>query len=236
MLVNNPTYTIRLIDLVDNMKVPFEYTDIYKVVGEWLNDLQPNFYTNDKKIWEDFIKRFCDRYYSRNLNFDTYLEFKIKLRSLLDSKKMTADRYVKLNALKINPWCTYGTDKTTKGNRETKADSKTESTNKGKSENSSYNLHSDTPASTVNVKNIVNGNTNYVTYADNTGATSSNETTGTSKGNTSANETNIYEELANGYQGNIMEILEKIDDLTNDVTEKYLLWIEESHLFSSVLY
>lgn len=244
MLVNNPVYTMRLIDLIDTNKVPFEYSNIYITVNDWLTDLKQSFYTSDSKQWDIFIERFCDRYYSRNINFDSYLEFKIKLKSLMDSKKMIVDRYVILNAKNINPFSTYGVEKKSKGNKSTEVANDSTSRTNGKTESNytdkNYSLHSDTPASTVNVKDIANGNTNYVTDANNSGGSSKNNNTNSSTsesfGNTHGTEMNIYDEISDGYQGNPIEILDKIDKLTTDVIEKYLLWIEEEHLFSSVFY
>lgn len=283
MIINNPVYTLRLIDLVDMRAYPFDFGEIYKKVGDMLEPIKASYYTDDSKEWTKFVERLCRRFYNRNLNFDTYLDFTIKLQDVLDSKKMIADRYVILNAQKINPFTTYGMIKDSNGNTndttDTTSSSDSKSTNKNDStavsdsssrisDNGTTNtndtskvskLHSDTPATSVNIDDLFTSN-NYVTDADtqkndstskvsdsrksesvndSTQKTSNNslsEILSNSDSNTQRQSTNIYKEISEGYQGNPIELLDKIDKLTTDITEKYMLWIEESHLFSSVFY
>lgn len=283
MLINNPTYTLRLIDLVDNYKYPFDFSEIYSKVGDMLEPIRESYYTTDKTEWNKFIKRFCRRFYNRNLNFDTFLDFTLKLQDVFDSKRMIADRYVILNAQKINPFTTYGMIKDSNGNTNDTVDTLSKSTSSSESTNSSENeiydtsnlksennntvkinetvsnLHSDTPATSVNLDNLFASN-NYVTDANtskNNGEnttkitdkttnetdrlqynemTSSGKALSNSDVNTTKKSANVYKEIAEGYQGNPIELLASIDKLTTDIIGKYLLWIEEEHLFSSILY
>lgn len=283
MMINNPVYTLRLIDLVDMQSYPFDFSEIYKKVGDMLEPIKASYYTNDNKEWKKFVERLCRRFYNRNLNFDTYLDFTIKLQDVLDSKRMIADRYVILNAQKINPFTTYGMIKDSNGNTNDTIDtnSNSDSTSTSKSDNKTTNdsktrindsgtinttdtnkvnqLHSDTPATSVSIDNLFTNN-NYVTDANSqksdstqkvsdnrknetasdstqtSSDNSSNKITSNSDSNTQKNSTNIYKEISEGYQGNPIELLDRIDKLTTDVIEKYMLWIEESHLFSGVFY
>lgn len=259
MLINNPTYTIRLIDLVSHDDSFFTMEDLYIQVNKWLIDLKPSFYTSDNTEWEKFIERMCNRFYSRNLNFDTYYEFKIKLRDCLDTYRDRIDRYVSLQAKDINPWSTYGDTSTEKGQNHgqdngqntttTTNISATKGTSTGTdtSNSTSYNLHSDTPASTVNIKNMFDGS-EYVTDAQNEKSNSTNTSNGSNTSNTESQDTSkgsnmntsdsthLIDRITSGYQGNPLEILDRIDRLTIDVVNKYLDYIEDCHLFSNILY
>lgn len=259
MLINNPTYTIRLIDLVSHDDPFFTIEDLYTKVAEWLQRSKYHYYTDDAREWNKFIERFCNRFYSRNLNFDTYYEFQIKLNDCFDTYRDRVDRYVKLKVKELNPWTTYGDEtKETGENHGTDASNNTttatgETTNKSsgsstdKNDSTNYNLHSDTPSSTVNIKNMFEGS-DYVTDATNdkntstsTSNSSNNSTSEKSdktiaQGNNTSDSNHLIDRIVQGYQGNPLEILDNVDKLTDDVINKYLEWIEESHLFSAIYY
>lgn len=197
MFVNNPTQTIRIADLLDMCKLDFRYEDLYNIVGKWLSTEKVYFFKNDDTLWNDFIQSFCDRYYSRNMNFYTTLDFKLKLRDVLRASKNRATRIYESELLKINPLKTFshvtdrnenlkGNSKSTnnsnsksenltnvndKSNNESKStvETKNKSVDKGDNEvtSTSYDLHSDTPSNAVNIDDLFSVAKNYVTDANN---------------------------------------------------------------------
>lgn len=197
MYVNNPSYTMKLADLLDLYKDNFNYEDLYNVVGVWLSTEKVYFFKNDDTLWNNFIQSFCDRFYSRNMNFYTTLDFKLKLRDVLRSSKNRATRVYESELLKINPLKTFShvTDRneSSKGNSKsinnsngktenvtnvndtsnsdskTTAETKNKTTDNGTTENTStsYDLHSDTPSNAVNIDDLFSVAKNFVTDADN---------------------------------------------------------------------
>ena len=187
MYVNNPNYTIKLSDLLDLYKDNFNYEDLYEVVGTWLSSEKVYFFKNDDTLWNNFIQTFCDRFYSRNMNFYTTLDFKLKLRDVLRSSKNRATRIYESELLKINPLKTFShlTDRkeNLKGNSTSKSNIDDVAKNESKSNvstnnnsvdivnnentNTSYDLHSDTPSNAVNIDDLFSVAKNFVTDANN---------------------------------------------------------------------
>lgn len=187
MFVSNPSYTMKLSDLLDLYKDNFNYEDLYTIVGTWLSTEKVYFFKNDDTIWNDFIQSFCDRFYSRNMNFYTTLDFKLKLRDVLRSSKNRATRIYESELMKINPLKTFShvTDRNEnlKGNvkslaqtddvtnNESKSNvstiNKSVDTGNNKSTNTSYDLHSDTPSNAVNIDDLFSVAKNFVTDANN---------------------------------------------------------------------
>ena len=197
MYVNNPNYTIKLSDLLDLYKDNFNYEDLYEVVGTWLSSEKVYFFKNDGTLWNDFVQAFCDRFYSRSMNFYTTLDFKLKLRDVLRSSKNRATRIYESELLKINQLKTFShlTDRkeNLKGNANSKTNIDDVSKNESKSNvstnnnsvdivknentSTSYSLHSDTPSNAVNIDDLFSVAKNFVTDADN----NKSKTTGTNK-------------------------------------------------------
>lgn len=197
MYLNNPSYTMKLADLLDLYKDNFNYEDLYNVVGVWLSTEKVYFFKNDDTLWNNFIQAFCDRFYSRNMNFYTTLDFKLKLRDVFRSSKNRATRVYESELLKINPLKTFShaTDRNEnlKGNStstnnsngktenvmnvndisnsdsRTTEETKNKTTDNGTNENTStsYDLHSDTPSNTVNIDDLFSVAKNFVTDANN---------------------------------------------------------------------
>ena len=207
MYINNPQYNIKLVDLLDLYDIDFDYHDIYIKIKDWFNtDIKNVFFIEDDILYNIFIERFCDRFYNRCLNFDTYLEFKIKLKECLNRHRLEALQLYKASLIEINPLLTVdlktvhdedGMDKTnstthstytpnltthttndlTHGLRVDTTNEKfkdvTTDSGKDKTTNNGYDLHSDTPSSTMHVKDIANGSNNdYITDARNNHSTS----------------------------------------------------------------
>lgn len=272
MYVNNPKQTFCLVDLMNLYDANFNYEDLYKIVAEWLKSEKQYFCVNDEKLWQDFIERFCDRFYSRNFNFYTTLEFKLKLRDCLRSYKDRMYRIYEVNALKINPLCTFKNTRktTTEGSSSSNnssnssgestntavgtADNNSTSNSSGTTENNNYSLHSDTPSNAVNINDLFSVAKNYVTDANNnknsssdinsssgsthssTNSSNKNVNSNISKSNTELKNSNVYEELAEGYNGEPVKLIQDYMQLTTDIVNYYLDAIENAHLFSNILY
>lgn len=216
LTINNPIYSIRLIDLIDCTTYDFNYDSIYDKVGDFINDLKPCYY--DDSEWDRFIILFCDKFYNRNLNFDTFLEFKIALKNVLNENK---DKAIRMRDLLLksenifndynrlysrtdvgsNESHTMGDTKNSniENNRETSkntGDSSTNSKSETADKNKSYNLYSDTPSNTVNLTNLTSKDSNYVTNATNDGSESTNNSK-SSNTTTSSNETSNIGERSN---------------------------------------
>lgn len=264
MMINNPSQGIRLIDLIPMYNATFTYTDIYQTVGDYLNDLKPSFYTNDDKLWKSFIEKFCDRYYSDYMNFDTYLEFKIKLKSVLDMNKEVCEVIAKAKSTEYNIMSTserkYNSrdfDNTvrrilndTNSNNSQNSTTTNDSISNTDDTNSGYNLHSDTPSDSVNVKNLADGKTNYVTDADNiynensakntTKSTNINSTKGSTDSSSETSETGentrTHEDVTTDLNRNPIELINSLFRLNNDICKYLFDCIDDAHLFSNTYY
>lgn len=188
MYIANPVGTLRLIDLIDTSGFrDFDYSEIYEKTHHWLDSLKVKFYNETE--WDAFIKRFCDRYYMRDFNFNTYLDFKLQLSVVLDSVRQNAENleYLKVSDLgMLEDYRRYHTsnDTSSTNSDSTTQDSSTQATS-GSSDNThrsdssstqsindsssdtSYNLYSDTPSNTVNLDNMISKKNNYITNATN---------------------------------------------------------------------
>lgn len=237
MYVNNPIYTMKLADLLDLYKDNFNYEDLYNVVGVWLSTEKVYFFKNDDTLWNNFIQSFCDRFYSRNMNFYTTLEFKLKLRDVLRASKNRAKRIYEVDLLDINPLITFNhlTEKTEKSTGVTNVNTsnRSESVSNGtsvKSDNSlsnnetvdssntsgnstNYDLHSDTPSNAVNIDDLFSVAKNFVTYANNNKTKNSSE----SSSNSTFTE-NVSSSSRNENESNLIEssINEGKTDFSND--------------------
>ena len=239
MYVNNPSYTIKLSDLLDLYKDNFSYEDLYTIVGTWLSTEKVYFFKNDDTLWNDFIQSFCDRFYSRNMNFYTTLDFKLKLRDVLRASKNRATRIYESELLKINPLKTFShiTDRNEnlKGNTtsETKIDdvasnksksnvstiNKSVDTGNNKSTNTSYDLHSDTPSNAVNIDDLFSVAKNFVTDANNNKSQTTGNNTNTNEFNGSVDSALSGENKRNSVTNGTNEFLN--ENLFKEVSEGY---------------
>lgn len=264
MMINNPSSGIRLIDLIPMYDASFMYTDIYQTVGDYLDDLKTSFYTNDEKLWKSFIEKFCDRYYSDYMNFDTYLEFKIKLKSVLDMNKEVCEVIAKAKATEYDIMVTserhynsrdfdnfvHNTLNNSNTQNSQTTNGTNESTSTNKDSNSGYDLHSDTPSDSVNVKDLASGGINYVTDVNNnrSDSTSENDTKGITSSDmngTSTVESNMHEDSENNrthedstteINKNPIELINSLFRLNNDICKYLFDCIDDAHLFSNTYY
>lgn len=243
MYMNNPSYTIKLADLLDLYKDNFNYDDLYNIVGVWLSTEKKYFFKDDNTLWNDFIQAFCDRFYSRNMNFYTTLDFKLKLRDVLRSSKNRAIRVYESELLKINPLSTFS--HTSSRNEKLKGNSKSANNSNSTSENvinvndvsnstaksnnntknnsvdngtaSSYDLHSDTPSNAVNIDDLFSVAKNFVTDANNNKSNSTATNSFTSDSASNSNDTNKRESVTNSNNVNTL-----INNSTNDFLNENL--------------
>lgn len=174
---------LRLIDLIDEFA---DYDTLYTVVKKHLHDLITVYPVESELLFDDFIQRLCDNFYSRNLSFDTYLEFKIKLKFLLENNRKKYQRIIEIDNIEIDPLIDFNEKEIIKDDTTTANDSiqngseKYESNSAGSAEtkehidekvttqNDAHNSHvqafSDTPQSNVNVEQLIN-NKVYVSNA-----------------------------------------------------------------------
>lgn len=239
MYVNNPSYTIKLSDLLDLYKDNFNYEDLYTIVSTWLSTEKVYFFKNDDTLWNDFIQSFCDRFYSRNMNFYTTLDFKLKLRDVLRASKNRATRVYESELLKINPLKTFShvTDRNEnlKGNAKSLAQTddvtnnesksnvstsnKSVDTGNTKSTNTSYDLHSDTPSNAVNIDDLFSVAKNFVTDANNNKSQTTGNNTNTNEFNGNVDSTLSGENKRNSVTNGTNEFIN--ENLFKEVSEGY---------------
>lgn len=250
MYINNPQKGIKFIDLLDYYDENFSYNKIYNIMNDYLLDIKDAFFINDVVLWNNFIVRFCDRFYNRELNFETFLEFKLKLKECLNRHKMETLQLYKASLKEIDPLITENIttehheknkhdDHTHnlnvyKPNLETKTDNTTyfggitnvdndayedKNTSSGSDTTSGYNLHSDTPSSTVNVKDIASGSKDYITDAQNDKHKTEFGKTDTFKGGKRHNKT------VNSGDDRLDGLLKQYGNATNDTS----IDIDNSH-------
>lgn len=260
MYKNNPNYTLKLIDLVNMYDTKFNYENVYEKVKNFLDSEKKYFYTDDLNEWNKFIEFFCDTFFDRELNFDTFLDFKIAFRKILKKYQDRAVRFVTAKANELNPLNTYHRESDSNTNTEhninrsndstslSQSSTKNHSKSKSSADNKDFNLHSDTPANSVNISNLFSTESNFITDANNSQGTNKSTMIDDSNGDTNSssnssdianengNNTSLYNEVSNGYEGNAIELLHKYLELTTNVMNMYMDWIESEHLFSSVLY
>ena len=260
MYKNNPNYTLKLIDLVNMYDKNFNYENVYEKVKNFLDSEKKYFYTDDLSEWNKFIEFFCDTFFDRELNFDTFLDFKIAFRKMLKKYQDRAVRFVTVKANELNPLNTYHRESDSNTNTEhninrsndstslSQSSTKNHSISKSSADNKDFYLHSDTPSNSVNITNLFSTESNFITDANNSQGTnkstmiddSNGDTNSSSNSSDTANEngnnTSLYNEVSNGYEGNAIELLHKFLELTTNVMNMYMDWIESEHLFSSVLY
>lgn len=247
MFVNNPTQTIRIADLLDMYKNDFNYEDLYKIVGNWLQSEIKYFVISDETLWGNFIESFCDRFYSRNINFYTTLDFKLKLRDVLKASKNRAKRIYEVDLLEINPLITFNhlTEKnekstgvtnsnnnsnstsisngTTSNADNTQSSNKTNDNSTSSGNSANYDLHSDTPSNAVNIDDLFSVAKNFVTDANNNKAHNNSESYSNSTyiGNVSRSSKNESESSLEENSSNAGKTEFTNDNIFNEISKGY---------------
>ena len=261
MVINNPKRNIRLIDLLDMYahNEPFNYDNLYEIIKNWLGTEKK--YLVNETMFDDFCELLCDRFYERNLNFDTFLDCKLKIRNTLRKYREKAKRMFDASLIDINPMQTYEHDTEHTGNNTGNSSDKGENSGETHSTFNSvhdpsehkttvknWDLHSDTPSDSIKLDNMIGANANYITDANNSQNVTSES--GTLKDN-SNNDSNFhngdsrehkylddiyFHELQKGYDGIPSDLLNKYIELNLDVVNFYLDMIEHECIFSNILY
>lgn len=188
MFITNFNNGIKFLDLLE---ITENQNNLYEKINKFLIDLKPYFFIDNDKIWKDFIERFCDKYYSRYLSFDTFYEFKIKLKFLLENNKRKYEQLYRASLIEIKPLINEYIKEVVESkkenndvyngeninNTEVKNEINTNSESKSNSNNNSFNVNanSNTPQSNLNIENIIE-NDNYVDNVQNTKNTDSSLT------------------------------------------------------------
>ena len=282
MFQTSYNYGIRLIDLVDYTNPDTTFSDVINKVNELLTfNCKDEFYVLDDEdiLWNDFVKRFTRRFMYRTLSFDTYLNFCIKLNDVFTSNKVKLNNMYKAKMIEFNPlYNKYITTDIDNKNNKTgikrtnkKEKSKNSKKSLGKlSENitrtddlhtinngTEYNLHSDSPRSSISIDDMFKTDNNYITDAQNKKTFSKNDNVGTVKNdgitnnrnyekdkfNTNSNilstdnikDTLIGKQLLYGYDGNPTDLLKKYINFVIDTNEYLLNKIEEESLFMNII-
>ena len=229
MFIENPNRKFKLahlIELNDSNLYNFQYEDLYNVVEEWLKS-EKEFFFNEE-FFRKFIEAFCDRFFRRDFNFDTFLDFKIALRNVFKKYRDNADRIYQSSLLELNPlYTTYIENESStndKGN--------SHNTNKSENNDTNYNLYSDTPQSSLNVDDLFSVKSQYITNASNNKNTNKREDENTNDFENSSE----FKSLQKGYNGLVADLLNNYIQLNLDVIQHYMNWIEDECLFSSVMY
>jgi hypothetical protein len=228
-------------------KNDFNYEDLYKIVGNWLQSEIKYFVISDETLWGNFIESFCDRFYSRNINFYTTLDFKLKLRDVLKASKNRAKHIYEVDLLEINPLITFNhlTEKTEKSTGVTNSNNNSNSTsisngttsnadntqssnktndNSTSSGNSAnYDLHSDTPSNAVNIDDLFSVAKNFVTDANNNKAQNNSESYSNSTyiGNVSRSSKNESESSLEENSTNAGKTEFTNDNIFNEISKGY---------------
>lgn len=290
MFQTSYNYGIRLIDLVDYTNPDTTFSDVINKVNELLTlNCKDEFYVLDDEdiLWNDFIKRFTRRFMYRTLSFDTYLNFCIKLNDVFTSNKVKLNNMYKAKMIEFNPlYNKYITTDIDNKNNKTgikRTNKKEKGTNSkkshgGSSENTTrtddlhttnktihdgteYNLHSDSPRSSVSVDDMFKTDNNYITDAENKKThyidDSKGSQTGTVKNDGTSNNHNyekdtfntngnilstdnikdtlVGKQLLYGYDGNPTDLLKKYINFVIDTNEYLLNKIEEECLFMNII-
>lgn len=253
------------------------------------------FYVDNDDLWNDFIKRFTRRFMYRTLSFDTYLNFCIKLNDVLTSNKVKLNNMYKAKLIEFNPLYNkyITTDIDNENNKTgTKRTDREENGNNTRNENGTnnkisvggsienitrtdnlhtinngteYNLHSDSPRSSVSLDDMFKTDNNYITDAQNKKSHSTNDNTGTvtNDGNiekhndesgsfkTDSVDTSVFnsnilstdnikdtlvgKQLLYGYDGNPTDLLKKYINFVIDTNEYLLNKIEQECLFMNII-
>lgn len=229
MFIENPNRKFKLahlIELNDSNLYNFQYEDLYNVVEEWLQSEKKYFFNGD--FFREFIESFCDRFYSRDFNFDTFLDFKLKLRDVFKKYRDNANRIYESSLIELNPlYTTYIENESS-----TNDSGKSENENHSENEDTNYNLFSDTPQSELDVSDLFDVKNKYITNATN----NKNKNTRDDKNKNTYENSSDFKSLQKGYNGMVADLLNNYIQLNLDVIRYYLDWIEEECLFSSVLY
>lgn len=288
----NVNYGIRLIDLVDYTNPNTTFNDVINEVNKLLTlNCREDFYIDDNILWNDFVKRFTRKFCFRTLSYDTYLNFCIKLNDVFTSNKVKLNNMYKAKLIEFNPLYTkkITTENDVKKDRNGKSEyNKDENINNTKNDsgestsntdytknddnntisnsngsNDSYNLHSDSPRSSVKLSDLFSTDNNYITDAkndsnnyinnDNTTQKNISKNVGNEKNNYSNNineNKNINEnsltvdnikdtitgkELLYGYEGNPTDLLRKYINFVIDTNEYLLEQINKENLFMNII-
>lgn len=99
---------IKLVDFVDMYDVNASvYDEVINFTKDFLNDSKRVFFTDDDAVFNKFCELFALTFCTRTMNFNTTLDFKMKLDALLLYNQMKYKRIFDASLIEINPLITY---------------------------------------------------------------------------------------------------------------------------------
>lgn len=99
---------IKLVDFIDMYDPEIDiYEEVIQFCKKFLKSSKKYFFTDDEAIFDKFCELFALTFYSRTLNFETTLDFKMKLDALLLYNQMKYKKIFDASLIEINPLLTY---------------------------------------------------------------------------------------------------------------------------------
>lgn len=83
------------------------YDEVINFTKDFLNDSKRVFFTDDDAVFDKFCELFALTFCTRTMNFNTTLDFKMKLDALLLYNQMKYKRIFDASLIEINPLTTY---------------------------------------------------------------------------------------------------------------------------------
>lgn len=99
---------IKLVDFIDMYDPDVDiYEEVILFCKNFLKSSKKYFFTNDEAIFNKFCELFALTFYSRTLNFESTLDFKMKLDALLLYNQEKYKKIFDASLIEINPLLTY---------------------------------------------------------------------------------------------------------------------------------
>lgn len=99
---------IKLVDFIDMYDPEVDiYNEVIQFCKQFLKSSKKYFFTDDQAIFDKFCELFALTFYSRTLNFESTLDFKMKLDALLLYNHEKYKKIFDASLIEINPLLTY---------------------------------------------------------------------------------------------------------------------------------
>lgn len=149
---------IKIVDFIDAYNPELDiYSEVIIFCKNFLKSSKRVFFIDDDAVFNKFCELFALTFYSRTMNFNTTLDFKMKLDQLLLYNQMKYKKIFDASLIEINPLLTYHHEIT--HNEEAAGTTGENTSSSGSFENSTANDSKDT-------YNDVKDRTSYDNYRD----------------------------------------------------------------------
>lgn len=151
------------ITLYDLMKPGDPIESLYGICYREMNPLLVrNIYpVHDNTLFADFISRFCDKFFNRYINYNTYNMMYIKIKFIMENNKLKYQQIYKASLEEIKPLITYSETETIKEDATTTGEGF--NITNGSSKNERYGTGEDYTKNTTSFENRENEVTNTPT-------------------------------------------------------------------------